>query len=529
MYIGSLLRPIRYFPLLLVLFFLVTTIPFRSQFPINWDASQFVLGVRHFSPPMHQPHPPGYPLFIGLARIVNWTIDSQHFSVLTVTWIFGLGAVLALYGMGVFLWKAHWAAFLSALGFLLNPLFWYYRETALTYTVDAFATLAVGGLSYAALQNPRLQYHAAVALGLLAGVRPSVALLLAPLVFFPSILKKRYRLGLNAFLLLVVSILVWLIPLVALSGGFFEFLKAAGGLAESAARGTSMPFAGIGPVRQQTAAIIDLMFASCNLMLAAALGGACLLFRDLFQRGRLLAGLAFIAFWVAPPLLVFVFIHLGQSGYLLVLIPIVYVLTGRLWVQVLSMRGWAKVAGLAALTGALLVHGLPFLFLAPLHSRMGVPLQSDAPRMNAFVSQYSAQVIRQNDLKIASMTEIIRSHPATRTLVITAPLLASRTDSAFDPQPDVFRALGTTCPEYAIFHVTPHLLLLRDSRTVLLSSPVTIRKGGSTLVLLVDEIPAQFLPKGVRIAQKSRPISYFVGFAEGEFEFLGIRFQPAKE
>src|SRR5947207_2863998 len=62
---------------LLIALFLITTLPFVSRSPFNWDAAQFVLGVHYFAMPMHQPHPPGYPLFIGLGKVLALIVDAH--------------------------------------------------------------------------------------------------------------------------------------------------------------------------------------------------------------------------------------------------------------------------------------------------------------------------------------------------------------------------------------------------------------------------------------------------------------------
>ena len=49
----------------------------------EWDEVLFVRGVVHFDPLHHSPHPPGYPLLIGLGKVMAW-ITGDPFSALVV-------------------------------------------------------------------------------------------------------------------------------------------------------------------------------------------------------------------------------------------------------------------------------------------------------------------------------------------------------------------------------------------------------------------------------------------------------------
>ena len=50
--------------------------PYRARMLYNWDAVQFALALREFDVAKHQPHPPGYLLYVGLGRLVNqWVGD----------------------------------------------------------------------------------------------------------------------------------------------------------------------------------------------------------------------------------------------------------------------------------------------------------------------------------------------------------------------------------------------------------------------------------------------------------------------
>ena len=41
------------------------------------DSINFALGVRHFDVAEHQPHPPGYPVYIAAAKAINAAIGNE--------------------------------------------------------------------------------------------------------------------------------------------------------------------------------------------------------------------------------------------------------------------------------------------------------------------------------------------------------------------------------------------------------------------------------------------------------------------
>ena len=58
------------------------------------DSLNFALGLHDFDPARHQPHPPGYPVFIALAKIVRavWPSDAA-----ALAFLGALGGALALF------------------------------------------------------------------------------------------------------------------------------------------------------------------------------------------------------------------------------------------------------------------------------------------------------------------------------------------------------------------------------------------------------------------------------------------------
>ena len=55
----------------LALVFLAAHLPFLPPTLEDLDSINFALGVRHYDISQHQPHPPGYPLFVGGAKVLS--------------------------------------------------------------------------------------------------------------------------------------------------------------------------------------------------------------------------------------------------------------------------------------------------------------------------------------------------------------------------------------------------------------------------------------------------------------------------
>src|SRR5439155_19368603 len=54
----------------------LSRLPYRARMLYNWDGVQFALALREYDVVKHQPHPPGYILYVGLGRVVNaWLHD----------------------------------------------------------------------------------------------------------------------------------------------------------------------------------------------------------------------------------------------------------------------------------------------------------------------------------------------------------------------------------------------------------------------------------------------------------------------
>src|SRR5438045_328443 len=159
----------------------LSRLPYRARLLYNWDAVQFALALREYDVVKHQPHPPGYILYVGLGRIVNaWLHDPTAAYVVLAVICSGLTTVVVyLLARDVY---DRATALAAASVLAVSPLFWFYGSVGLTYAGEALFASIVAYFSFRALRGSETDaWLAAGYLGLAGGLRQSVLVLLFPL------------------------------------------------------------------------------------------------------------------------------------------------------------------------------------------------------------------------------------------------------------------------------------------------------------------------------------------------------------
>jgi hypothetical protein len=211
--------------------FLALHLPFPAASLEDLDSINFALGVRDFDVARHQPHPPGYPLFILAAKGVHAFVPSEvrSLSLLSIT-----AAALAAFALVELMRQidptpqAIRQAVLATLLTLTAPMYWFSANRPLSDMVGLAAALAVQLAIVSAPTGTRIAWSAFLA-ALATGIRSQVAWLTMPLVVL-AILRQpragRARVAIRAGAAIVAGVLVWFIPLVWLSGGLATYWHA---------------------------------------------------------------------------------------------------------------------------------------------------------------------------------------------------------------------------------------------------------------------------------------------------------------
>jgi hypothetical protein len=235
-------------PVVLAAAFVVAHLPFLPQSLEDIDSINFALGLRHFDPALHQPHPPGYPLYIALGHLswaaLSWVAPSlaamRVEAVALALWSIAGGA-LAIVAAAAF-FRALESAFPADASRVRRPVA--IGATALLAVAPLFSISGVRPLSdmpglalallaqaliVSGIRSPSWLAIGAFVAGLSGGIRVQSAALTVPLLLGVLIGARhswRHR-GL-AVAAAAAGGLAWAIPLVVFSGGPQAYMAALG-------------------------------------------------------------------------------------------------------------------------------------------------------------------------------------------------------------------------------------------------------------------------------------------------------------
>lgn len=301
---------------------------FRSHYLYDIDSVNFALALQRFDPAVHQPHPPGYFLYILLGRIANLATADANAAFVLISIASSCAAVIMIYLLARD-WFGRGAAIAAALLFLFSPLTWFHGTVALTYASECFFSSLIGYLSWRVKEDGTHLIGLAIMLGVAAGFRPSSLLFLGPLCIYAvwtsrGVGSRRRRVLVSGATLIAV-LLCWFVPMIYLSGGphrYFDSLQALWMMVP--AKNTLLT----SPIAFCLARLLLIGVIGC-LCFGTGLAFACRKSGAHRQADRERA--RFIWFWIAPGLLFFTFVFLlfVNSGYLLLLSPPLFVYLGR--------------------------------------------------------------------------------------------------------------------------------------------------------------------------------------------------------
>ncbi|MGH9631002.1 MAG: glycosyltransferase family 39 protein [Bryobacteraceae bacterium] len=380
---------------------LATRWPLAPQYLFFFDSVNFALALEQFNPGLHQPQPPGYPLFVGLTKVLHLLVPRVE-DVFVVSGIIGAAvAVYLLWLLGEMMFGAR-AGFTSALLLLVNPVLWFSGLSNQVRVYLATAGVAVALLAWRAWPKAspvRWFYLTALVLGLAAGFRPLAAVLLAPLLLLTG-LRSRRSLGqfLVAGLLSCAAVASWLFFTASKVGGLAGFIDLLRSYSQDQFQVSSLLYG---------AQLTSALGMAENALIWNALAflpwiwALPFVFRSTSVTDGERYGL-FLAAWFVPAFLFHALVHVAHPDHVLITIPVGCLLGGRV-LSALSQSGdrknrWAYAAAAACAVSL-------FLFFKP---------PSDPIRLSSYKA--IRDVDRTNSAAFESLRDMARS---SRLFVIT--------------------------------------------------------------------------------------------------------------
>ncbi len=388
---------------------LFSRLPFVTHLLWQWDS---VLYARALEEGFHvdyvlrdaRPHPPGYLFYVALAALFRLVLTDSNLALVAVS-----VAASAAAAAGVFLFAHRFGglegATLAAVGFACSPLVWLYSEVAYPYTMLGFLAIALGALFYDARpRGPLVRVAASALFGLAAGFRQDLLLLFAPLWLW-MMWRSTWRVRAAGAAAVAIASLAWFVPSALLSEGLGDYVQSVLSQGAGVENAYSVPGNGLPALsynlRFTLYGLAWGLFAFGALLAALLLAPLVWWLRHGQWRVRLHDDNLFFLAWIVPPLGFYVLVHIGEWGYVLSVLPALYVLAGALLPPLVRQlrgigRGWSRLAA-----AALVASGALYFLLVP----------------NA---RFSADALAAHDRAVASKAAYIRANFAPDATMVLA-------------------------------------------------------------------------------------------------------------
>jgi hypothetical protein len=211
---------------LLVLIILPLYIAFRSISLDDFDSYSFALALHRFSLDLHQPQPPGFPLYIILGRMFLMVCGDAREALTMLSALSGVGVALGMYSLGG---RHPLVGIGASLLVCLTPIGWLTAEKALSDTPGLALTLLAMWALWQGREKVSHFILGSLIAGLELGLRPQdslpLLLLLAGLMLYHFWWRRSPHWSGAGMLAFTSGVLLWLLPTIHAVGGISTYLS----------------------------------------------------------------------------------------------------------------------------------------------------------------------------------------------------------------------------------------------------------------------------------------------------------------
>lgn len=307
---------------------------------ITFDEINFALAVNRFDPRLHQPQPPGYPLFVALLKVLAFFTPNIETTFLIASLLLSALALVLLWRLCHRICGSE-LAILGPLLLVFNPAFWLAGLTGPVRLCFAAGAIGVAVCVLEACRQNSARWLAigGAALGIAAGARPSLALLMGPLMLWAAVrLRLRWKRAALVLVCFAAAVATWLPSLIAASGGWHSFVGMLTGYSQNQMSGTSLLFGG---------ALKNALFMSWEAIAWSCLGALSWAWALPIVLRRSSAvfdpfTVRFLGLWFFPGLLFYASFHVGNPDHTLSIIPAACIAGALVLIALTSGMGRTK-------------------------------------------------------------------------------------------------------------------------------------------------------------------------------------------
>lgn len=199
---------------------MLSRIPFTSKYLFHTDSVQYALGLDNYNVVLHQPHPPGYFVYILLGRFARIFFQDPNMAFISLSIIFTSGTVVVVYQMTHNLFGNR-CALIAALLAMTSPNLWFHGEVAMNYGIESFFSCSIAYLCWKIRRenNESLLNLLAIMLAASGGIRQNTPVFMLPLVIYACKDIPLRKLAFGVFLFLLICLL-WFVPMLLATGGW---------------------------------------------------------------------------------------------------------------------------------------------------------------------------------------------------------------------------------------------------------------------------------------------------------------------
>lgn len=298
----------------------ISRIPFRTTMLYAWDSVLYTRAVELFDVRLHQPQPPGHIYYVGLVRLVNNLTGDPNAAMVWISILAAAIAVAVLYFLGRIMFGRD-IGLVASLLLATSLSFWLQSEVAYPYTLLGCLSVVVAAMIYQTWVGSKAWViPSALALGIASGFREDLLPFLLPLLVLGIWDKGRWRVAASAAIL-IAAVAAWYIPSALFSGGFTAYREASSQQSDYLMTYFAVFGRGLDAFQTNLDELLRFMLyglSSALLLIPVALIVAVTSSgRQQLRDQRLI----FLFAWIAPSFIFYIFIHVGEYGYIFSFLP----------------------------------------------------------------------------------------------------------------------------------------------------------------------------------------------------------------